>query len=153
MSVKQYTTAGGHWFFLPGMYCWQIGKWALPKQDLAQVSLCIRQVARLLRLLHDTFAEVTSLLPSHLVSLLPYTSSICTTHSTARKCMQLHLHARQQGKAFRCHGLAQALQAVRCQCRQGLPLQRLDGVCRVSMMTCKRCCNGRSMWAAKSCHA
>lgn len=50
---------GGHWFFLPGMYCWQMGKWALPKQDMAQTSLCIRQVARLLRSLHDTFAEVS----------------------------------------------------------------------------------------------
>ena len=49
---------GGHWFFLPGMNCWQMGSWALPKQDMAQVSLCVRQVARLLRSLHDTFAEV-----------------------------------------------------------------------------------------------
>ena len=54
-------TAGGHWFFLPGMHCWQMGRWALPKQDMAQLSLCIRQVARLLRSLHDTFAEVETL--------------------------------------------------------------------------------------------
>ncbi|KAL0033900.1 hypothetical protein WJX77_010072 [Trebouxia sp. C0004] len=57
-SAEAYVgTWGGHWFFLPGMYCWQMGRWALPKQDMAQVSLCIRQVARLLRSLHDTFAE------------------------------------------------------------------------------------------------
>ncbi len=55
---RKCTLTGGHWFFLPGMYCWQMGRWALPKQDMAQVSLCIRQVARLLRSLHDTFAEV-----------------------------------------------------------------------------------------------
>lgn len=53
--------AGGHWFFLPGLQCWQMGKWMLPKQDMAHVAISIRQVARLLRTLHDTFAEVLSI--------------------------------------------------------------------------------------------
>ena len=78
------------------MYCWQIGKWALPKQDLAQVSLCIRQVARLLRLLHDTFAEVTALLPSQLGFVGKQ-----HTHDLLSACkrMQLHLHACKKGTA------------------------------------------------------
>ena len=58
LEREKCAVTGGHWFFLPGMYCWQMGRWALPKQDMAQVSLCIRQVARQLRSLHDTFAEV-----------------------------------------------------------------------------------------------
>ncbi|KAL3150857.1 hypothetical protein ABBQ32_000610 [Trebouxia sp. C0010 RCD-2024] len=57
-SAEAYVgTFGGHWFFLPGINCWQMGRWALPKPIMAELSLCIRQVARLLRSLHDTFAE------------------------------------------------------------------------------------------------
>lgn len=103
----QYTTAGGHWFFLPGMYCWQIGKWALPKQDLAQVSLCIRQVARLLRLLHDTFAEVTSLLPSQLAfvgkqhthDLLQCTQACASPFACTQEGQSLQVSWRCKGNA------------------------------------------------------
>ena len=57
--TAMHCTAGGHWFFLPGVNCWHMGKWVLPKQDMVQVAISIRQVARLLRSLHDTFAEAS----------------------------------------------------------------------------------------------
>lgn len=72
--------AGGHWFFLPGLQCWQMGRWMLPKQDMAHVAISIRQVARLLRTLHDTFAEVMchgSMLCYHVRAIQDKTEAAC----------------------------------------------------------------------------
>ena len=62
-----------------------MGRWALPKQDMAQVSLCIRQVARLLRSLHDTFAEVVQ----HDVKGLPGRLRQTYASTTASACSYL----------------------------------------------------------------
>lgn len=81
---------GGHWFFLPGMHCWQMGKWALPKQDMAHLSLCIRQVARLLRSLHDTCAEVEAVRPLHIT--LSHASYMHTVYSVFTNATGVRLH-------------------------------------------------------------
>lgn len=82
--------AGGHWFFLPGINCWQMGKWVLPKQDMAQVAISIRQVARLLRTLHDTFAEASRWrchsLPS--TAVRPCDLLCCASHLAAGIVLQ-----------------------------------------------------------------
>ena len=51
--------AGGRWFFLPGIASWRCSRgWELPSRELNAVAQGVREVARLLRSLYETFAEV-----------------------------------------------------------------------------------------------
>eukprot|EP00891_Asterochloris_glomerata_P003447 jgi/Astpho2/3447/Aster-x0164 len=51
-------TVGGRWFFLPGIASWRCSRaWELPSRELNAVAQGVREVARLLRSLYETFAE------------------------------------------------------------------------------------------------
>lgn len=143
-------TVGGHWFFLPGINCWQMGRWALPKPIMAELSLSIRQVARLLRSLHDTFAEVrmafTCIIMHHVLMLPAAYTHVCTSvlrasvsNTTATLCtIAVNSQADSIGRnvawyTFICLMLASRSEIHCCHCFQLVDLSVVHDVLGVSV--------------------